>query len=139
MNVFLDANILVSVINREYPLYNFSARILSLSQHPGFQLFTSPLNLAIAFYFAQKKCSTLKAKEKIELIKTHLKITTINSKMVNQAIQNKSVHDFEDGLQYYSAVESTCNCIVTEDIDDYYFSEIEVISSRDFLMKYLLT
>ena len=59
--------------------------------------------------------------------------------MVNQAIQNKSVHDFEDGLQYYSAVESTCNCIVTEDIDDYYFSEIEVISSRDFLMKYLLT
>ena len=28
MRIFLDANILVSVLNKEYPLYTYSARIV---------------------------------------------------------------------------------------------------------------
>ena len=49
MNVFLDANVLVSVLNKEYPLFGFNARILSLADDRRFKLFTSPVCLAIAF------------------------------------------------------------------------------------------
>jgi predicted nucleic acid-binding protein len=45
----------------------------------------------------------------------------------------KKIHDFEDGLQYYSALNSGCKYIVTEDLNDFYFSDIEVLSSRRFL------
>jgi len=138
MRLFIDANILVSVLNREYPLFTFTSRILSLSEKTEFQLFTSPLNLAIAFYFAQKKTSTISAKQKINILSQHLSITQINESMVKDALTNKKVHDFEDGMQYYSALDSQCNCIITEDIDDFYFSEIEVLNSNDFMMKYLL-
>ena len=54
MRVFLDANILVSVLNKEYPLFPFTARILSLSGTPGFKIYSSPVCIAIAFYFADK-------------------------------------------------------------------------------------
>ncbi len=138
MNIFVDANILVSVLNREYPVYNYSSRILSLAGKPSFNLFTSPLNLAIAFYFAQKKCSNKLAKQKINIIQQHLKITEINASTVKLALENKKAEDFEDGLQYYSALNSKCDCIITEDLNDYYFSEIEVLNSKDFMMKYLL-
>lgn len=138
MKVFADANILVSVLNREYPLYNYTARILSLANTDSFQIYTSPLNLAIAFYFAQKRCSALKAKNKIEILQQHLKITDTNALMVKLALENKKIEDFEDGLQYYSALNSGCDCIITEDLNDYYFSEIEVLNSHDFMMKYLL-
>lgn len=138
MNLFADANILVSVLNREYPLYNYTARILSLANTNSFQIYTSPLNLAIAFYFAQKRCSNIKAKNKIEILQQNLKITDTNALMVKLTLQNKNIEDFEDGLQYYSALNSKCDCIITEDLNDYYFSEIEVINSHDFMMKYLL-
>lgn len=138
MKLFADTNILVSVLNREYPLYNYTARILSLANTNSFQIYTSPLNLAIAFYFAQKRCSNIKAKNKIEILQQHLKITEINESTVQQALENKKVEDFEDGLQYYSALNSQCDCIITEDLNDYYFSEIEVLNSHDFMMKYLL-
>ncbi len=138
MNIFVDANILVSVLNREYPVYNYSSRILSLAGKPSFNLFTSPLNLAIAFYFAQKKCSNKLAKQKINIIQQHLKITEINASTVKLALENKKAEDFEDGLQYYSALNSKCDCILTEDLNDYYFSEIEILNSKDFMMKYLL-
>lgn len=55
MKIFVDANVLVSVINKEYPLFTYSARVLSLSNHPGYTVLTSPVCLAITWYFAEKK------------------------------------------------------------------------------------
>ena len=136
MRIFLDANILVSVLNKEYPLYSYSARIVSLTDHKGFEVFTSPICLAIAFYFAEKK-NKKTAREKIRLLSENLSVAAISETIVRKATKNSAIHDFEDGLEYYAAIESKCDCIVTEDVKDFYFSAIEVISGEDFFEKYL--
>lgn len=138
MKVFLDANILVSVLNKEYPLFSTTSRIISLADKNKFLMYTSPVCLAIAFYFTEKKFGTLKAKNKIHLLSYHLKITTVNETTVSRTLQTPAINDFEDGLEYYSAFEEKCNCIVTEDVDDFYFSKIEVLRSEEFFEKYLL-
>ena len=43
---FLDANLLVAVLNKEYPAFTAAARVLSLAGQKGFVLYTSPLCLA---------------------------------------------------------------------------------------------
>lgn len=136
MRIFLDANILVSVLNKEYPLYSYSARIVSLADHKGFEVFTSPICLAIAFYFAEKK-NKKTAREKIRLLSENLSVAGISETTVRKAAGNSAIHDFEDGLEYYAALESKCDCIVTEDQKDFYFSAIEVISGEGFFEKYL--
>ena len=138
MKIFLDANILVSVVNKEYPIFPFSSRILSLNQNSQFKLYTSPLCLAIAFYFAEKKSKSSIAKQKISLVAQHLGIVANSAESVNITLQNSSIHNFEDGLEYYAAIENGCNCIVTEDVSDFYFSETEVLNSKDFFNKYLV-
>lgn len=135
MKVFVDANILVSVLNKEYPLFTHSARILSLSGTSNFEVYTSPICLAIAFYFAEKKHKTKLAKEKIALVCRHVLIAPATAIAVENAITNKKINDFEDGLEYYSAIESNCNFIVTEDSDDFYFSEIPVMNAKYFFEK----
>ncbi|MDB5224096.1 MAG: twitching motility protein PilT [Chitinophagaceae bacterium] len=137
MRLFLDANILVSVLNKEYPLFTFSSRILSLTDKSNFTLFTSPVCLAIAFYFAEKKYKSASAKKRIQILCEHLNIAAINKSTVLQSLNNPAVNDFEDGLEYYSAVENKCDCIITEDRNDFYFSNIEVINSEDFFEKYM--
>lgn len=137
MNVFLDANILVSVLNKEYPIFPFSSRILSLADIDRFKLFTSPICLAISFYFAEKKHRTVAAKHKIDILCQHLSIAGNSPESVFQTLKNKSIHDFEDGLEYYSAKEQECNCIITEDKSDFYFADIEVLNSMEFCGKYL--
>ncbi|SOD12920.1 type II toxin-antitoxin system VapC family toxin [Pedobacter xixiisoli] len=135
--IFLDANVLVSVLNKEFPLFNYSSRILSLANHQKFEVYTSPMCLAIAFYFAEKKNKST-AKEKISILCQHIKIADNVSDGVTSTLSNKKINDFEDGLEYYAASRVKCNCIVTEDIDDFYFSEIEVLSCKNFFDKYLL-
>ena len=71
IKVFADANILVSVLNKELPLFSFTSRILSLADHPRFRIYTSPVCLAIAFYFAAKKHGS-SAKQKVELLCRHI-------------------------------------------------------------------
>lgn len=138
MKIFLDANILVSVLNKEYPVFMYSSRILSLTQKKNVEIFTSPVCLAIAFYFAEKKSGTAKAKEKIELLASKISITETGKKTVQATIKNKAVHDFEEGLEYYSAVQARCTHLITEDKSDFYFADISVLNSEEFLKRHFL-
>jgi predicted nucleic acid-binding protein len=135
MKVFIDANIIIATLNKEYPLFTWASRVLSLQGKNNITLFTSPLCLAIAFYFSGKKSGEKMAKKKIELLCRNMQITTIDEKITTQAISNPQVHDFEDGLEYYSAVQENCNFIVTENVEDFYFSEIEVVRCEEFLKR----
>ena len=67
----------------------------------------------------------------------NINIAEATATSVTKAINNNQVNDFEDGLEYYAALESSCQCIVTEDVHDFYFSSIEVLNSHDFFNKYM--
>jgi len=136
MKIFLDANILVSVLNKEYPLFTYTARIVSLADKKGFEVVTSPVCLAIAFYFAQKKHKG-SAKKKLQLLRDYVGVVPATASCVEQALKNPKVHDLEDGIEYYSAIESKCDCIITEDKSDFYFSTISVMGSEDFFEKHV--
>ena len=136
MKIFLDANVIISVINKEYPLFTYSARILSLSGKDRYELYTSPLCLAIAFYFASKKNGEMNAKQKIKILIDNINLTTINEEVAFKAIKNPRINDFEDGLEYYSAIDKSCEIIITENKEDYFFSDIETLSCEEFIKKY---
>lgn len=137
MKIYLDANILVTVLNHEYPLFPGAARVLSLSSK-SFELYTSAVCLAIAFYFASKKYGAKNAKNKIALLIGNIHIAGCGENEAQSSAANKKITDFEDGIQYYSALNAGCTCIITEDRKDFHFSEIEVLGCADFLKKYAL-
>jgi predicted nucleic acid-binding protein len=137
-SIFLDANILVAVLNKEYPVYSYAARIISLTDNPHYKLYTSPLCLAIAFYFASKKSGASMALEKIRLLCKKINIADCTYNDVKSTLTNKAIDDFEDGLEYYSALSKKCTYIITEDQDDFHFSKINVYSSVQFFDQVLL-
>ena len=138
MNLFLDANILVSVLNHEMPTFTYAARILSLPQfNSKFRVYTSPICLAIAYYFAEKKCGNKRAIEKMQILSKEIEIVSIGIEEVKNVNLNKKINDYEDGLQYYAALNANCNMIITENIKDFYFSELPVYTSKDFILSVL--
>jgi len=136
MKVFLDANILVSVVNKEYPLYSWSSRVLSLHGIGDVQLYTSPLCLAIAFYFTGKKSGDNVANRKLRMLCGHISISSMDGSVVGQVLSDRRITDFEDGLEYYSALQSGCDYIVTEDGGDFWFSSVQVMDCRGFLQHF---
>lgn len=109
---------------------------LPITQNSRFSLprFAWPL----LFYFSAKKSGIAVAKQKIGLLVSKLSITNIGKPAVEQAITNKKVHDVEDGMQYYAALESKCTAIITQDSSDYNYASIDVLDAAAFLEKYVL-
>ncbi len=133
MRLFLDANVLVAILNKEYPVFSYAAKIISLSDRPEFHLFASPTSIAIAFYFSSKKCGEARSKEKIKILLEHIRISTVDEQCTLRAAKNRSVTDLEDGIQYYSAVGESCEFIISENVKDFHFSEIKVVDCESFL------
>lgn len=73
------------------------------------------------------------AKQKITILHSKLNISVVDQEVVYQALKNPQVADFEDGLEYFSAVQASCEAIVTEDSEGFYFSSIPVYDCRKFL------
>lgn len=136
MKIFIDANILVTVLNKEYPVFPYAAKLLSLADKPNFKLYTSPICLAVAFYFAEKKSGRAGALKKIQILCDKIRIVAVDENSVAQTLANKNITDFEDGLEYYTAEQSNCTCLITEDVADFSFSKIEVLRAEEFLVKY---
>lgn len=137
MKVFLDANILVSVLNKEYPVFTYSSRIMSLVEHSHIHLYTTPICLAIAWYFAEKKSGRKLANQKMKTLCAHMEISLVDDVVVRRTLKNKGIGDFEDGLEYYSALNAGCEFLITENPDDFYFSKIPVLRSQDFLIHHV--
>ena len=138
MNIYIDANVIISVFNKEYPAFGYAARVLSLADDRKFKLFTSPLCLAMVFYFASKKSGAAAAKKKIQILAGKISIAENKQADILQAAGSKKIHDFEDGLQYFAAIHAKCQCIVTADTGDFYFSDIEVCTPEVFLAEHVL-
>jgi predicted nucleic acid-binding protein len=132
--VYLDANIIVAIVNNEYPVLPDCAKVLSLCSDVRFRVYTSPLCLSIAFYYAQKKTSTRNAVQIIKTLSDKLLIVGNTENHIKATLNNSKILDFEDGLQYYAAKEVGCHAIVTHNQRDFHFSEIGIFSAKDYLV-----
>lgn len=137
MKIFVDANIVVAVFNKEYPAYDSCARVLSLAGKYNVELVCSTLSLGIAFYFAEKKSGRKKAHEKISILCKHITISPCGPQEVETALKHTHV-DFEDALQEASAQNSGCEMILTLNGKDFWFSELEQYHPEDFLTQGLV-
>ncbi len=136
--VFLDANILVTVLCNEYPRFGACARVLSLADDPRFEVYTSPLCMAIGAYFAEKKNGKKLARKKIGLLGEKLLMTTMGQVAMERTLRDKRITDIEDGLQYHSAVHANCSSIVTYDRKDFHFAAIPVMDAEEFLLEHVV-
>jgi hypothetical protein len=59
----------------------------------------------------------------------------LGADVIDKALDLRA-NDFEDALQYFSAVQANADCLVTRNIKDYGFAKMEVLNSQTFLAKY---
>lgn len=72
----------------------------------------------------------------MQILCNYIDIAEADKQAVQNALADKRISDFEDGLEYYAALNSKCKIIITEDKNDFSFSDIEVHDSKQFLEQY---
>lgn len=132
-NLFLDTNIVLDLLAQRYPFYESAAKIFSLADQNKVQLSVSSLTITNTNYILTRMKSAVQAKEILRRFRVLVEIVSINDKIVDLSLTDTKFKDFEDGLQYYSALESNQNVIITRDWKSFKSSKISVMTAEEYL------
>ncbi|NEN22275.1 PIN domain-containing protein [Cryomorpha ignava] len=130
--VFIDTNVMLDFLGERKGFYQSAAKLISLSDKKKLEMFVSPISLATVNYLLTKYESIEIAIEKLRKFKVLCNISPIDELIIEKGLNSK-FKDFEDALQYFCAVESGCDLIITRDGKDFKESKIPVMTPAEYL------
>jgi predicted nucleic acid-binding protein len=130
--VFLDTNIVIDFLGEREHFYEAAAKILTLADRKKIKILTSPTSISNTYYLLAKYESSKMALEKIRKFKVLCSISSMDDQVIEKAI-NSDFKDFEDAMQYFSAISSNCDLIVTRNEKDYKNALIPVMNAESYL------
>ena len=132
--LFLDTNVVIDLLGEREDFYDAIAKIVSLADKGKIKLTVSALTYSTVFYVLSRFESKEIVKEKIRKFKTIAKTADLTDKIIDKGLSSK-FGDFEDALQYFSALKTGSSIIITRNEKDFKSSEIPVFSPDEYLSK----
>lgn len=132
-NLLIDTNIILDLLAKRDPFYESAVQIFSLADKNKLTLGVSSLSFANTNYVLSKLKSKQEAREIIRKFKVLVNVLSLNDKIIELALNDSAFHDFEDGLQYYTAIENNQDYIITRDLKDFKSSKTPVMTAQEFL------
>ncbi len=130
--IFFDTNIVIDFLGEREEFYEPAAKIMTLADHKKIKIFTSPSSVTNSYYLLSKYENTKIALEKIRKFKVLCSISIMDDEVIEKAI-NSDFKDFEDAMQYFSAIASNCDLIVTRNEKDFKNAMIPVMNGESYL------
>jgi predicted nucleic acid-binding protein len=130
--VYLDTNVMLDLLGEREPFYNSIAQIATLADQKKLQIVVSPISFATVNYFLSKFDGISVAKDKLRKFKVLSEISIIDETIIEKGL-NSNFEDFEDSLQYFCAVDSECEVIITRNAKDFKNSLLPVMSAEEFI------
>ena len=116
--VFTDSDVILDILCKREPHYEYAAQVFSLADTRQLRLYTTPLVVANVYYILRKAIGIEKAKEALRKLRLLMHIIAIEEQEIDLAL-NSPFSDFEDALQYYTAVRHHMDMLLTRNIKDY--------------------
>ena len=135
MIVFLDTNVVLEYLLEREDFYENANRLFELAYSAEIPMYISSLSVANIAYVARKNFSREILYDIITDLRKVISFTNVDDLTIQRALILRA-NDFEDAIQYFSALQAGADCIVTRNVKDFSFSDIEVITPSDFLTKY---
>jgi predicted nucleic acid-binding protein len=130
--IFIDSDVILDLLCKRMPHYNFSAEVFTLGDYKKIELVTTSVVYANVFYILRKVLGIDKAKEYLRKLRIMVGIINVDEKIVDLALNSK-FSDFEDGLQYFTARENGITILLTRNIRDYKENDIIIQTPEEFI------
>ncbi len=131
--LFADTNIVIDLLSRREPFYEEAANLFSMADRKQINLTISSLTIANTSYTLLRQMDSSKAKSILRKLRLIVKILPLDDKIVGLALNDETFSDFEDGLQYFTAVENNQDLIITRNLKDFKASKIPAMTPKQFL------
>lgn len=130
--LFVDTDIVLDLLSQRNPFYDFSARLFSEADKGTIKLYVSSLSFSNLNYLLSRQYSPEQARMKLMKFKTLVNVLSVTDKIVELALSS-DFKDFEDGIQYFTAIENGIKTLITRNLKDYKSAEIVVMTAEQYI------
>jgi predicted nucleic acid-binding protein len=132
MNVFVDTNVLLDVLTKREPFYEDSASVWTLSEQGAIHGLVSALSFSNVYYIVRRLKDRRTADRAMVLLRDTFTPVACDGQVLSQAIDAR-MKDFEDAIQYFSALRAEAACLLSRNPDHFLRSSLPVLTPREFL------
>jgi predicted nucleic acid-binding protein len=130
--IFLDTNIILDLLAYRMPFYTEAAELFSLADKKKLTLSISSLCLADTHYILSKQNPEMEVRKILRKFKVLVHVLSLDDKITDLAL-NSEFRDFEDAIQYYTAIENEQELIITRNQSDFRESKIPIMTAGEFI------
>ncbi|HID28753.1 MAG TPA: PIN domain-containing protein [Desulfobacterales bacterium] len=132
MKLFLDTNLLLDVLAEREPFYAAAARLWSMAETGQCTALVSAISFNNVFYIVRKARDAQTARRALILLRDVFIGVAPDQAILNQAIDSE-IPDFEDAIQFYSAVHAGADYLITRNADDFPVGSLPILDPQEFL------
>lgn len=133
-NIFVDTNIVIDLLAKREPFYKEAQDLFTLGDKNEVNLFISSLTFANAYYSIVRHHKEVDAKKYLSKFKVLVTILSLDAKAIELALAS-DFKDFEDGLQYFTAMDNEADVIITRNKKDFTNAKIPVMTAEEYLSR----
>lgn len=134
--LLVDTNIVIDLLARREAFYPEAATLFSLADKGVLQICVSALTFANTHYVVSKHSNKGNSRQILRKLKVLVETLALNDKITELALNDDKFQDFEDGLQYYSALENNVDIIITRNKKDFKHANIPIMTAKEFLAQF---
>jgi predicted nucleic acid-binding protein len=131
--VFVDTDIVMDLLAARELFFEHAAKLFSSADKGDIQVCVSSLCFANLNYILSKQYSADQARKKLLKFKTLVTVLAVTDKVIELALSS-DFRDFEDGIQYFTAIENNIKILLTRNLKDYKTAAIPVMTAEQFLL-----
>jgi len=128
--VFLDTDVVLDLLLAREPFFAPAAALFLAIQDGRIDGCLSPLTFSNLFYILRQRMSAADAVRALRKLKLLARVLPVDEKVVELALAS-SFTDFEDALQYYTALAHNVGAVVTRNKRDYREAKIPILDARE--------
>lgn len=133
--LFIDSDVCLDVLTEREPFAVNSRKLFDLLYEEEVQGFVSSLSIVNIHYFLRKDVSEPIARETLSKLKSLVTTLDVTDRIIEQALASPMA-DFEDAVQYHTALKGGSTNLITRNIKDFKKSQIPVYTPEDYLKNF---
>ncbi|MEH2141333.1 type II toxin-antitoxin system VapC family toxin [Nostoc sp.] len=134
MKVLLDSNVILDVALERQPFFGNSETIVSFVEEGQIEGYICASSFSDLYYIIRKDKGRNLALEFLREIVTFCRVATVDSTTINMAL-NLNFRDFEDAIQYSTAVLNYLDAIITRNPRDFPVATPRIITPEQLIQE----
>ena len=134
MRVLLDTNIILDFALERHPFYSNTIQVFSFIYQKQIEGYLSASTFSDLYYIIRKDKGRASALSLLNRIVTFCQVATVDSTTINMAL-TANFKDFEDAIQYSSAVLNHLDAIITRNPRDFPVATPRIITPEELIQE----